>query len=113
MPVPNFASFELSAPIDNVPVGATGQIRRLDSYHLALVFDTHEDLVFDVSDTDPSVWAAIAIIQKHTIDPPRHRMRMAAALAVAFIAGWLSFPQPDIANDITHEIAAYIGINSD
>jgi hypothetical protein len=59
MPIPSNTRFVLAAPLDNTPAGATGQIMRLDSYHVALAFDHYEDLVFDVEDTDAEVWAAI------------------------------------------------------
>ena len=47
----------LTAPIDTVPAGATGQLKRLDDFHVALLFDNHhyEDLVFDIQDTEPAV----------------------------------------------------------
>jgi hypothetical protein len=57
--IPTDTTFVLSAPLYNIPAGATGQITRLDSFHVALAFDEHEALVFDVEDTEPEVWAAI------------------------------------------------------
>jgi hypothetical protein len=57
--IPANTPFVLTAPLDNVPAGATGQLTRLDSYHVALAFDHHADLVFDITDTDEEVWAAI------------------------------------------------------
>jgi hypothetical protein len=43
----------------------------LDSYHVALAFDHHEALVFDVEDTDDQVWAAITpVVNPSMTDPP-------------------------------------------
>jgi hypothetical protein len=77
-------AFRLVAPMYHVPVGATGQLKRLDSDHVALIFDAHEDLVLDVHDTEPEVWAAI---QKRK--PPRSpHLAWAAAILIAFAVGW-------------------------
>ena len=43
-------------------------------------------------------------------DPPRCRWRLVAAVAIAFLAGWLSLPQPMVAWNLE---AYVIGINSD
>jgi hypothetical protein len=68
MPIPSNIRFVLAAPLDNTPAGATGQITRLDSYHVALAFDHYEDLVFDVEDTDAEVWAAITPVDNPSTD---------------------------------------------
>lgn len=69
--VPSDTRFVLTAPLCNTPAGATGQLTRLDSYHVALAFDGHPDLVFDVEDTEDQVWAAIAPVASPSMtDPP-------------------------------------------
>lgn len=90
LPLHHQRRFTLGAPIDNVPAGATGQLKRLDSYHLALLFDHYEDLVCDIADTEPTVLKAI---QLHTVnpsmtDPPRCRWQLAAAVAIACVLGF-------------------------
>jgi hypothetical protein len=106
----NHNAFVLSAQVGDVPAGATGQLSKPDSYHVTLTFDNpkHEDLVFDLYDTDPSVWAAI---RPSMTDPPLFGWRRMAAVAlIAFLAGWLSLPQPQA---IAQAEASIIGVNSD
>ena len=61
MPIPSFSDFILGADVGNMPTGETGQLTRLDNDHVLLHFDKYpnEDLVFDIHDTEPSIWAAI------------------------------------------------------
>jgi hypothetical protein len=71
--IPDDTQFVLSAAIDTVPAGATGQLTRLDSYHVALAFDdnSYPDFVFDIMDTDPDIWASIMpTINPSMTDPP-------------------------------------------
>jgi hypothetical protein len=88
MPVPAYKKFKLTEPIDFVPAGATGRVNRVDRDHVALIFDKHPDLVFDIHDTEPAVWAAIR--PKHTVG--WRRLAIAASLAAAFIAGGAVLP---------------------
>jgi hypothetical protein len=88
MPVPAYKKFKLTEPIDFVPAGATGRIIRVDKEHVALLFDAHPDLVFDVHDTEPAVWAAIR--PQHTIG--WRRLAIAASLVSAFVAGGAILP---------------------
>jgi hypothetical protein len=113
--LPHHETFKLSSSIDNVPAGATGQLKRLDRYHVALLFDNHhyEDLVFDTYDTDPSVWSAIQPLYTASpsmTDPPSSRWHIAAAVLVGLLVGWLTFPQPAVTAGLLLNI---IGFNSD
>jgi hypothetical protein len=92
MYVPAYHNFKLIAPIDNVPAGATGELKRLDKHHVALIFDNHldnyEDFVFDINDTDPAVWLAIRphIVSPSLTDPPRRVFTWKAVALAAMIA---------------------------
>lgn len=92
MPVPHHTDFVLKDRIANVPAGEAGQLKRLDSYHVALTFDNpiYPDLVFDVQDTEPEVWAAI---QPHKPDKCCRGLplSLAAALALEFPAWGLAY----------------------
>jgi hypothetical protein len=80
MVIPTDTRFVLSAPIDTVPAGATGQLTRLDSYHVALAFDHYPDLVFDVEDTESAVWEAIApTVNPSMTDPPERDIALSLA----------------------------------
>jgi hypothetical protein len=101
MLVPNCTYFKLITRLYNVPAGATGQLKRPDSYHVALIFDNYEDFVFDINDTGPEVWAAIMpTVNPSMVDPPMfgRKYAMAAAILVAFIVGWTIDPPLSVAN---------------
>jgi hypothetical protein len=92
--IPADTLFVLSAPLDNVPAGATGQLTRLDSYHVALAFDHHADLVFDIADTDEEVWAAITPVAKPCGPAPKNCNSLASMLVtVPVAAGVLHWAQ--------------------
>ena len=80
-------AFVLVAPLYNMPVGEPGQLKQLDSHHVALLFDNHEDLVLDVNDTDPEVWAAIGKPKRSLA-----HLACAAVILIAFTAGVLWDP---------------------
>lgn len=98
MPTTTHQTFKLIAPIYSVPAGATGYLNRIDTYHVALIFDNYEDLVFDIYDTEPEVWEAIQPL--HTanpsmVDPPVKRWSpraIAATVGIAFMVGWMAMP---------------------
>lgn len=87
MTVPTCRKFKLTEPIDFVPAGATGRVKHVGE-HVALIFDKHPDLVFDIHDTEPEVWAAIRPVRTVAWQ----RLAMAAALAVSFVAGGAMVP---------------------
>ena len=99
----NNTRFVLSAPIGTAPKGATGQLSHIDSYHVALTFDKHphEELVLDLYDTDPEVWAAIAPATAPRVKLSRYGMAagVAATVAVALLVGQgtlLASPPPPV-----------------
>jgi hypothetical protein len=92
-------TFKLLAQIHNVPAGATGQLNVLRSGHVALIFDdnrNYEDLVFDIHDTEPEIWAAIAG-QAHTVSPsltdPPWRLVAVASLVLAALIVSIPYAQ--------------------
>jgi hypothetical protein len=87
--IPANTLFVLTAPLDNVPAGATGQLTRLDSYHVALAFDHYADLVFDITDTDEEVWAAITPVAKPCDPAPNGRNSLASILVTVPVAAGL------------------------
>ena len=74
--IPSHHRFTTTHPIDNVPAGATGLLKRLDKYHIALLFDDYEDLVFDVNDTDLPKLSSIQALAY--VAPTRSRCALAA-----------------------------------
>jgi len=102
--IPADTRFKLTAALYTVPAGAIGQLKRLDSYHVALLFDdnNHPDFVFDITDTEPEVWAAVMphTVNPSMVDPPTRggRLAWAASILVAFVAGWAMDPPLSVAH---------------
>lgn len=104
MMIPACKTFVLKAAIDNVPAGATGQLNRVDDY-VALVFDDpHTDLVYDIHDTGPEVWAAIQPYRPRKV-LGLTRVAIAAIVLWSFLIGAMSMPQPNFAKEATENIA--------
>lgn len=103
MTIPTCKKFKLTEPIDGVPAGAAGRINHVDKDHVALIFDGHHDLVFDVHDTEPAVWAAISPVR--TIG--WKRLAIAASLVVSFVAGGAMVPD-HVAAEVVHAASSFI-----
>lgn len=89
--IPTDTHFILVAAIDTTPAGATGQLTRLDSYHVALAFDCYPALVFDVLDTDPAIWSAIKpTVQPSMTDPPCCTKPIGASLVSVFVTALIA-----------------------
>ena len=110
MLVTNAQRFKLSNHLYNAPQGATGQLKRLDSDHVALLFDDHptEDLVLDVHDTDCSVWAAIEQKRQYARGITLSPLALAAVAIGAFLMGWLTLPQPMAARNAIETVIELI-----
>jgi hypothetical protein len=103
MNVPTYTHFILTAPLYGVPAGATGQLKRPDDHHVSFLFDHYDDLVFDINDNEPEVWAAIApTVNPSMVDPPSRcsRLALAAAVVGSFFVGWVFLPRPGLASDV-------------
>ena len=96
--------FKLNTQIHNAPKGATGQLKKLDACHVALLFDDYheEDLVLDLHDTDPAVWAAIEQNRPYARGITRG-MLVAVAIG-SFALGWITVPQPMAAHRAIEEV---------
>jgi hypothetical protein len=94
-------TFKLIAQIHNVPAGATGQLNVMKSGHVALIFHdsrNYEDLVFDIHDTEPEVWAAISYVAAPSqTDPP---WRLVAAASIALAALIVSIPYAQAVTEV-------------
>ena len=89
--IPTDTRFTLVTAIDTVPAGATGQLTRLDSYHVALAFDNYQDLVFDVQDTDPAIWSSIKpTTQPSMTDPPCCTKPLWVSLVSVFVTALIA-----------------------
>lgn len=98
MRIPGNTRFVLSSALDNVPAGATGQLTRLDYYHVALAFDEHEALVFDVEDTETEVWAAISPVASPSMtDPPMWRQFVSMAITIPIATVLICYAKEGVA----------------